>query len=177
MVNDIEIKINKIIDSNFTIWRFWFLFDELIKYATSNWIEVKMVNFTDKWIEYWIIVKEPNNKYIIYLNCWNSYIINKFVIAHLLWHYYLHLLQDEKILWYKETILSFCKIEWQENIVEKEANEFAINLLMPKEYLIEEYNILRSLYSFKDSSLILADLFWVSIQSMKDRLYSLNLNY
>jgi Zn-dependent peptidase ImmA (M78 family) len=61
---------------------------------------------------------------------------------------------------------------------EKEANQFAAELLMPEEYFIEKYNILAKKTSNKREEILnnLAEYFWVSTQAVAYRIITLGLD-
>ena len=92
----------------------------------------------------------------------------KFTIAHELGHYFLHYEEAED----GEKDGAFISFRGSKGKKETEANKFARDLLMPEELVRAEH-----LKSFVPTSDYLANIFGVSVASMKIRLEELELDY
>jgi Zn-dependent peptidase ImmA (M78 family) len=129
-----------------------------------------------EWIA-WLIQKveeDWKDKISIFLNSNNSESRNKFTIAHELWHFILHMKWHKWFIWFEDEILY--KKDWIISPEEKQANEFAAELLMPENRVIEifwYYNI-----KFEYTSTVIekmVEIFWVSKSAMVFRLTNLSL--
>lgn len=100
----------------------------------------------------------------IYVNDADLETRQNFTIAHELGHYYLHMKDDDNGI-----IISF---RGDSNPVEREANIFASEILMPKDIMYEEYN--KMPFPTVGS---LARIFNVSKATMEIRLQELELEY
>lgn len=111
-------------------------------------------------------------------NATESYVRQRFTLAHELGHFELHCKNKDKELFVDNTKYLFRKqpkgsIEAQR---EKEANEFAAALLMPKTLVKKEFNLLLENGYFSDDEIIssLAKKFKVSQIAMTYRLKNLD---
>lgn len=116
-------------------------------------------------------------KYTIYINSEHHANRQRFTFAHELWHYFLHLKddsanegvivdEDDKYLFREGDIYS--NLSEENKIREEEANEFAWNLLMPEDKVIELWKKTNNIW-------LLAETFDVSIPAMSYRIYKLKL--
>lgn len=111
-----------------------------------------------------IIKDDTTNKTGIYVNGQDHKERQKFTVAHELGHYFLHMPDDEN-----EFIVSFRGLQ---NQVEREADIFACEILMPDAIMKSVYNEV----PFPTVS-YLAGIFGVSKQAMRIRLDELELDY
>jgi Zn-dependent peptidase ImmA (M78 family) len=100
----------------------------------------------------------------IYVNVNDSDVAQRFYIAHELGHYFLNTSTCEK-----DTIFSFQGLKTTREI---RANEFATELLLPKEQVIEEYD-----EALLPSLSFLAGVFEVPTSVMQSRLQEMGLEY
>ena len=107
--------------------------------------------------------------FIITINKNHSEGRRRFTLAHEFAHYSLHkeYLKSNKIIKEKSTL--FITTEFRKNLKELEANEFAINILLPKEEFI---NVIKS---GKTKLRDIAEYFCVSATAVKYRAYELDL--
>lgn len=89
-------------------------------------------------------------------NIWINENINlykqRFAICHELWHYY-----------YQDDLEKFWKSHWK-SPEEKRADEYAMNILLPKKDLLEEFE------KFEWDLTILEKIFWVESKIIEKRL-------
>lgn len=117
-----------------------------------------------------------NSKYKIYIDStihWNR---QRFTFAHELWHFFLHknILEEKWIIidWKEKYLFRnniYDNISSENKWMEEEANEFAWNLLMPEEKIIEAYN----LYGY--NIWLFSEIFKVSPSAIEYRLFKLNI--
>ena len=110
------------------------------------------------------IQKHPKFGCTILVNELDREVRKRFTIAHELGHYFLHMGKEEN-----KIITSF---RMDSSPVERQANVFAANLLMPENLIRQEYE--RMVIPVSDS---LAAIFHVSKQTMRIRLDELELLY
>lgn len=151
---------------------------ELLKLARENGVEASPLNLEKllKFLGITLVMEEGDesfsgciekrgNGYYISVNKYHPEKRKRFTIAHELGHYFLHrsILSDigrEEVLMREPSALT---------PIEREANNFAADLLMPEELFLGE------LRSGNDSASYLSDKFGVSIPAIKYRAYQLNI--
>lgn len=162
--NDTPVKLN--VDSMLQIARSQNLFNDysldIKKLIKSQGLDLKYLDNMSPDVSG--ALKNVNGVWTIYVNQKHSSNRQRYTIAHELGHYCLH---KDFIKEFNDTTFFRKEKDWTSR--EYEANQFAANLLMPKE------NVERAL----DNNIItikeLSDVFGVSMIAMKNRL--LNLNY
>lgn len=106
-------------------------------------------------------VEKRGEDYFIIVNKYHSTQRIRFTIAHELGHYFLHRERLSQIG--REEVLMRSPTSSSLDIIEREANDFAADLLMPKDSFIEE------VISGNDSALKLSEKFEVSVPAVKYR--------
>lgn len=112
------------------------------------------------------IQKHPDYGFTILVNESDIGVRQRFTIAHELGHYFLHMDKDSKE---NKIITSF---RMDSSPIERQANTFAANLLMPEDLVRQEHA--RMVIPVSDT---LAEIFRVSKQTMRIRLEELELIY
>lgn len=142
--------------------------------AKDAGISVFTVDLTDSinsWEVSWFIYYDSEkNKYSIYINSTERESRQRFTLAHELWHFYLHkdLLNEDKIIVDTKEAILFRKSESADDIIEQEANAFAVEILMPKELIERARNTTKNIVE-------LCNIFQVSAQAMTYRLKNIGL--
>lgn len=116
-------------------------------------------------------IKKNHQKISIYVNANDSMIRKRFTIAHELGHFFLKHIDNkgECVDLHREAMVTNSKEE-------QDANEFAACLLMPREKILDKYNILRDLkFGTRLIEGELAKIFSVSQAAIRVRLIKLNL--
>lgn len=148
---------------------------DILTILRDEWIELIVWDLSSVWkwnISWATLFSKSDNKFKIYVNSNDDRKRQNFTIAHELWHYFLHKPFLKKNWWIEEThwlllrTEDYFTLEPSELERELEANEFAWNLLMPKEKVLE-YK--RDWYTNAE----MAIQFWVSEQALLYRLYNL----
>lgn len=118
----------------------------------------------------WIVSKIWEKKYKIFYLKWQPVVRTRFTVAHEIWHIVLGHLDDKQVL--VDKLHRNENFWWIDNPdiqdIEKEANDFAACLLMPKENIIAKWKELKNIPA-------IADYFSVSEQAASIRLMRLNL--
>lgn len=116
-------------------------------------------------------IKKDNGKISIYVNANDSMCRKRFTIAHELGHYFLKHIDNKG-----EFVDLHRDASYPKSREEQDANEFAGCLLMPKDRVIEKYNLLRGLnFGTSIIEVELSKIFRVSPAAIKVRLKKLNL--
>lgn len=125
-------------------------------YQVSGIIESEPISEDEK--------DKKNRKTTIYLNINDIPERKNFTLAHEIGHYIMHIDNDDD-----GTIVSFRS---SKNPREREADRFAVELLMPKNLILKRYNEM-----FLPTAIQLAKEFGVSKTAMKYRLDEMGLSY
>jgi len=130
---------------------------DISRIVKDFWINIEEIDFPED-VDHisWMLDIENMT---IFVNRNDADTRKAFTVAHELWHYVMHQTELEQndsyaIVYRKENI--------QRDIIEREADEFAGNLLAPR-FLLDKYKSLTSPQ--------LAKLFWVSVQMMEIRMW------
>lgn len=145
--------------------------------AEAAWISIHFIDFSklsnlEKPSSGFILYLKDEKKYTIAVNNQESEHRQRFTFAHELWHYFLHrdVLEKEWIitddLWASYLYRPSETTEISEQ--EKEADQFAAEVLMPEDKFRELYNI------YKSPS-VLSSFFNVSEKAVNVRIYKLRL--
>ncbi|MGC1137781.1 ImmA/IrrE family metallo-endopeptidase [Bacillus sp. B38] len=126
-------------------------------------IRVVNAEFTNSDISGALQINPDNTK--IYVKHDDSPVRKRFTIAHELGHYFLH--SDNQKDFIDQESLFFRNGE--KNKIEIEANDFAANLLMPKDRVLSQWKSLEDVY-------LLSVYFGVSMTAMKYRLKNLGVS-
>lgn len=121
-----------------------------------------------------ILLKEGNNK-VIAINKLGAITRKRFSIAHELAHLLLH--ADDSYLTVEKSLEKqlFFRIDGFSDKVEMEANQFAAELLMPEEFIKEDFKTVSDKIDIEDIISKLAKKYKVSKTAMMYRLMNLNL--
>ena len=101
-------------------------------------ISVYEQDIQEKVLKGYLAIDDPNSP-IICVNKNESVEHNRFIVAHEIWHY----LYDYKFIERENTLYAESKHD-EEDILEKNADVFAVNLLMPKDTFLKEAKELSS---------------------------------
>ena len=142
----------------------------LDKLASKLNIRIEYQDLDDE-VSGFLVKKESKN--IIGVNEYHHPVRQRFTIAHEIGHYKLHVNQPLFIDYYKGSILYRSNNKPKNYIMEKEANQFAASLLMPKKLIEEQLSKLPEDMDYEDKLYELSQVFKVSKQAMDYRLKSL----
>ncbi|MFT8317619.1 MAG: ImmA/IrrE family metallo-endopeptidase [Sporolactobacillus sp.] len=105
------------------------------------------------------IIKKNQSGTFIYLSRYHEYPLQRFMLAHLLGHYFLH--QDRK-----RPICAYCTnpfLDFQQSEEEREADQFAMQMLLPADKIRKELKI-------PIQTDRMADLFGVPLTILRQRI-------
>lgn len=142
---------------------------DVIELASKQGIDLIAVDTNDEYNAH-IQYDDDSQKFTIYINANHPYNRVKFSVAHELGHYVLH-----PDLIRKHKIVARSRIDHLDPKAEKEANNFAGELLMPQELVEEELKELRLQDKYIDQDLLakLVEIFKVSREAMQIQLTKL----
>lgn len=132
-----------------------------VEIAEMVGIEVYYANFGNPNVSG--LIRKDGNKVIIYVKHTDNPMRQRFTVAHELGHFFMHLDAPEGHFVDMYRTVNFSD---DDNPLEKEANQFAAALLMPRHYVQQEQK-------YADSLEDLAFSFRVSVQAMSLRLRDL----
>ena len=151
----------------------------LAKIAEENWIDFIETDLSNIKKSSWVIFYSKDaGKYVIFIEKTDISTRKRFTFAHELWHFFLHKYYIE---WWDTSFIDTDKtlalfraniydsMSDEEKLMEREANIFASELLMPEELVRRAY--IELWYNIK----ALSEMFFVSQQAITRRLLDLSL--
>ena len=140
------------------------------KLASKLGISIEFQDLDDN-VSGFLVKKDVKN--IIGINENHHPVRRRFTISHEIGHYILHVTQPLFVDFYKGSMLYRSNHKSKNYKIEKEANQFAASLLMPKQLIEKELLKLSNSLDYEDKIYELSHTFQVSKQAMDFRLKSL----